>query len=449
LLKKHGGLWVDATTYCTRPLDGWLETYIEQGFFAFSFNHTAERMVASWFLYGEKNNLIINKWHEAAIQYCQTKQVIGTRNPCNTLEKWQSGEVENHYFWFHYIFGDLYRSDIEFKKAWDTVPKLSEKEPHFIQDHGMLKKLTVEAKKHIDLKKAPLYKLNYRFNEADYSNQSNLYYLLQTKPSQINIASTIYDVKDSIPNVRFIHIGKCGGTALLTAFKDQHVKLHNCHLVKPDFNPVHQYIIWIRNPLHRFSSAFNYSYALVNLDTSNLDINNLTIDNCLAPGWVRQKMENSLTYIYSTEYDELINYFETPNNLAESLTHTNSLIKEKALRLMNHPFEHLNKGIGWYLNNGEFVAEHNEQILFVGKVESMKTDIDKLSTILGIPLSSGNKKVRQNKTSGSSYLSPLAINNILDFYKRTDYKALKEMLKKGWIDDKTYQSYFVNFVEPS
>ena len=58
LIKKYGGLWVDATTYCTRPLDEWLEDYIEKGFFAFSFDRTSDRMIASWFLYGDKENYI-------------------------------------------------------------------------------------------------------------------------------------------------------------------------------------------------------------------------------------------------------------------------------------------------------------------------------------------------------------------------------------------------------
>ena len=36
LLARHGGVWVDATTYCLRPLDGWLGHAAVSGFFAFS-----------------------------------------------------------------------------------------------------------------------------------------------------------------------------------------------------------------------------------------------------------------------------------------------------------------------------------------------------------------------------------------------------------------------------
>ena len=38
LLEKYGGLWIDATTYCAKPLDDWLPQYITSGFFAFNKN---------------------------------------------------------------------------------------------------------------------------------------------------------------------------------------------------------------------------------------------------------------------------------------------------------------------------------------------------------------------------------------------------------------------------
>src|SRR5579862_9072654 len=34
LLERHGGVWVDATAYCARPLDEWLDGYTTEGFFA-------------------------------------------------------------------------------------------------------------------------------------------------------------------------------------------------------------------------------------------------------------------------------------------------------------------------------------------------------------------------------------------------------------------------------
>lgn len=36
LLRRYGGVWVDATAYCVRPLDDWLPPRLSSGFFAFT-----------------------------------------------------------------------------------------------------------------------------------------------------------------------------------------------------------------------------------------------------------------------------------------------------------------------------------------------------------------------------------------------------------------------------
>ncbi len=444
LLKKYGGLWVDATTYCTIPLDDWLENYIKSGFFSFSYKTTPngqpDRLISSWFLYGEKNNLIIDAWYQAVLIYFKTIKNIGAHTAVVSLERWNQGDREGHYFWFHYLFGDLCKVYLKFSNEWAQVPKISEAGPHFLQRSGMLNSMTKEVKNHIDTKKSPLYKLTYRYKHDDYNRQCSLHYLLEANLSFINIGNTIYQVRDVFPNLRFIHIGKCGGTSLLTAFKDQGIKLQNFHLTKPEFNPNHQYIIWIRNPLRRFVSAYNFSAALINFDTSGLDINKLTIDNCLAPSRIRHKMIHG--HCFESEYEELVLYFQTANNLAESLSHFDQSIRAKAFRLMSYPLEHISKGIGWYLTNGEFIKNHNKNILFVGKVETINADMKRLSIILNIPAEVKINKVRENDKLLSSYLSPLAVNNLLSFYRETDYKAIRELYACGWIDEKTFQSYW-------
>jgi len=444
LLKKYGGLWVDATTYCTRPLDDWLVERITQGFFAFNFEKSSnippDRPISSWFLYAEKDNYIIDCWYEKTVDYCKNTEIIGNENPESTKVKWLKGKLEEHYFWFHYLFENLYLSDNRFKNIWDTVPKLSEKGPHYIQHSGMLSRITNNVKKHIDFKKTPLYKLTYRFEKEKYTADCSLHYLLYPKFTTMNIAASNYKVKNCIPDIHFIHIGKCGGTALLIAFKEQEIKLDDFHLQKPKKpEKDDKYIIWIRNPLHRFVSAFNFSLALVNTPTKGLKPDSLTIYNCLAPARIRYKMKHDHTF--SKKYDDLINFFQTPNCLAEALSSQDEEIKTKALILMNDPLEHINKGIGWYLNNGDFIKENKEKIIFVGKTESMKVDTLNLSKTLGIPVQISKNKIREN-ASYSKYLSQLAVKNLLNFYHNTDYLALKALHEENWIDNNTYQSYF-------
>ncbi len=381
LLDKFGGCWCDATTFCNQPLDDWLYENIESGFFAF--NKPAEdRLLSTWFLYSEKNNYIISKWKEETIKY------------------WNNNDEMHTYFWFHYLFGNLYKIDNKFKNLWNLTSKISADYPHFLQNNNLLSIPTDIVINHINENKL-LYKLTYKIDMSEYNDKCILEYLYNTL------------------NLRFIHIGKCGGTTIVNNFD-----LIQYHLNRNYLND-ENYIIWIRHPLKRFVSAFNFSHSLINTDTNNLDINNLSLDNCLAPARMYIKMTNN--YTFSPRYDYLINYFQTPNNLAESLTNEDIKIKELAFELMNSELEHIYKGIGWYLYDGKFIEQNYNRILFVGSIENMENDMFKLSNMLNIDIT--KKKVRENIHVKNTSLTEKAIQNLLDFYKDTDYKALQTLVK--------------------
>ena len=163
LLNLYGGLWVDATTFCNKPLNDWLPKYINEGFFAFN-NPAPDRLLSSWFIYSEKNNYIIDKWYNKTLQYYKINNCPHT------------------YFWFHYLFGDLYNSDNIFKKLWDKVPKLSANGigPHYLQEKGMFNNISIQTKLDIDNKITPFYKLTYKCNFPEYNESTILYYLYST-----------------------------------------------------------------------------------------------------------------------------------------------------------------------------------------------------------------------------------------------------------------------------
>ena len=163
LLKLYGGLWVDATTFCNKPLNDWLPNYINEGFFAFD-KPGPDRLISNWFLYSEKNNYIIDKW-------------------CNkTLEYYIINNKAHTYFIHHYLFGNLYKSDKIFKEIWDKVPKLSANGngPHYLQEQGMFNNISIQNKLDIDNKITPFYKLTYKCNFPKYNENINLYYLYST-----------------------------------------------------------------------------------------------------------------------------------------------------------------------------------------------------------------------------------------------------------------------------
>jgi len=397
LLQKYGGCWCDATTFCTFSLDMWLNKCIGSGFFGFRI-YNDRRLLSSWFLYSEKGHYLVNKWKEQTIKY------------------WKVHNERTDYYWFHYQFTKIYKNDARFKRIWDSVPHVTADGPHYLLKFGILKRLTPHIKQVIDDKKSPVFKLTYKYDKPKFNRNKGcvLRYLLGT-----------------VGNIKLIHIGKCGGS-----FLEKKLNMIGKYHMKRDYKSGEEYIIWIRNPLKRFISAFWYSHTLINFDTSKLNINNLTIDNCLAPGKIRNKMLNGVTF--DKIYDNLINHFKTPNRLAEALTSTDTGERKKAVELMTNHNQHIFKGIGWYLYNGEFVKRNHKKILFVGRQENMKEDIVKLGKIL--KTNNLNEFVR----SGGNYdfdLSEKAVNNLLDFYKKTDYEALRTLMEFGFITKEIFEEY--------
>ena len=239
-------------------------------------------------------------------------------------------------------------------------------------------------------------------------------------------------------NIKYIHIGKCGGSTLTHSLSNNITGWY--HIASRDYKNNEKYIIWIRHPLKRFVSAFWYSHDLVNFETIHLKMKDITFDNCLFPKKIKKKIKYGRMYTYSKRYDFLINYFKSPNDLAESLTSLNQKRKKLAYELMKHQTEHIFKGIGWYLYNGKFIEKNHKKILFIGTQDNMNQDLKKLNTILKYPLKK-QKHIRNNNTPHNIHLSKLAIRNLKNHLKNTDYLALNYLLKYKFISRKIYNSY--------
>src|SRR5262249_7527187 len=68
LLHRFGGIWVDSTVYCLRPLDGWLDHAMPSGFFAFN-RPMPDVALSSWFLAAERGSHVIDVWRRKAMEY--------------------------------------------------------------------------------------------------------------------------------------------------------------------------------------------------------------------------------------------------------------------------------------------------------------------------------------------------------------------------------------------
>ena len=224
----------------------------------------------------------------------------------------------------------------------------------------------------------------------------------------------------------FIHIGKSGGTSVKKTLK-KILNIDFIHMQKVEYEPNTKYIIWLRDPLTRFVSAYNFAHNFIN------------------------KYKNNVVNIEGQRFIDLVNYFESANNLAENI-----YTDEFAYELMTYSnydrcrntncaqhVNHISKGIAYYLNDGKFIENHHKDIIFVGTLENIENDLNKLQKLLGI---TQLKKIKTQtwdniKTNKSKYLSPLAKQNLKKFYE-LDYYCIQLLVQYGLIDYNKVESYF-------
>lgn len=163
LLHEFGGVWVDATLFCNRPLDEWLPRVMDEGFFAFA-APAPDRLLASWFLSAEHDHYLISTWLRWLIEY------------------WSNRSRSNEYFWFHYLFRDMCKADSTAAAAWSRVPKVSADGPHALQFDGRMYRPAREVRGQIDWT-TPVFKLTHRLSE-ELKAGSLLEYLLDRYDDQ-------------------------------------------------------------------------------------------------------------------------------------------------------------------------------------------------------------------------------------------------------------------------
>ena len=125
LLRRYGGVWVDATVICLKPLDDWLPPVARHGFFAFLWTEAdkwfvlpnVHRIMTSWFLASEPEGAIIAPWEEKSFAY------------------WDGRRKPHDYYWVHLILEYLRLTDRSVRRAFDAMPKLGAYAPHLVHDY--------------------------------------------------------------------------------------------------------------------------------------------------------------------------------------------------------------------------------------------------------------------------------------------------------------------------
>jgi hypothetical protein len=163
LLHEYGGVWVDSTLLCRQPLDDWLPSLMQEGFFAYE-RPAPDRILASWFLAAEPGHPLMTKWCQACHLY------------------WRLRLKSDDYFWFHHLFEKLCSSDVDFRDRWARVPKLSGNErPHRAQQLGLGNE-DPDALSQLLQEQSPVLKLSHRHDPSLLGRSCLLNWLLADIP---------------------------------------------------------------------------------------------------------------------------------------------------------------------------------------------------------------------------------------------------------------------------
>jgi hypothetical protein len=196
LLARHGGVWADATCFCVRPLDDWLPQAVRSGFFAFS-RPGPDRIISSWFLAAERENILVTRWFDRLLAYWQDhtfrtdeRQMLAKaltrllRVSPRTRSWWFSQVVRDRlavgpYFALSYGLEKLIREDPACARIWSQTPRISAEDPHRLYRAGLLSPASASVRAEIDNRAVPMYKTSWRLDGQQIPAGSVLEYLLE------------------------------------------------------------------------------------------------------------------------------------------------------------------------------------------------------------------------------------------------------------------------------
>ena len=160
LLRKYGGVWVDSTVFCLRPLDEWLHAKLPSGFFAFA-RPGPDRMLSTWFLAAHAPHELVEDWYRRTSVY------------------WEGRDSRDCYFWFHKLFAEGYDADAAFRAAWDSTPEVSACGPYHFGPHAptLLNPISAEDRHMVDTASYPVLKLTHKLGTTVFPDNSFLHYV--------------------------------------------------------------------------------------------------------------------------------------------------------------------------------------------------------------------------------------------------------------------------------
>lgn len=186
LLIEHGGVWMDPTVFCVRPLDDWLSDKMKAGVFFFQ-KPGLDRLISNWFIAAEADNVLLRRliarladfWADSLeesrlpLPSSVEKQLIRVLSKHHGLARWRVRSpwrrlfAQPAYMVYHYLLSDMVLSDSEIKAIWSRMPEVSAVPPHRLQRLGLLEALTGEGEYLLSGVQSPLFKLTWKNIPSD------------------------------------------------------------------------------------------------------------------------------------------------------------------------------------------------------------------------------------------------------------------------------------------
>ncbi len=201
LLEKYGGVWVDASVFCTKPLNEWVFEYAKNGFFAFE-KPGYDRTISSWFIASEFKSPVISFWHNEVASFWQNAPITG-KYLTKVYRKLTTILIEIKlaflvksllkplkktfgffpYFWFHYLFDVAIENNTDAKLIWQTTKQISANGPHTLSFYGIESSPSQIIKNFIISNQTPLHKLSWRIEIKD---ESTIDFLIKENKKKYN-----------------------------------------------------------------------------------------------------------------------------------------------------------------------------------------------------------------------------------------------------------------------
>lgn len=180
LLRRHGGVWADATAFCFRPLDAWLCSRYT-GFAAFA-NPGRDRLMSNWFIAAENDNPVLLALYEMFIGFLRANTFPNQQHIKASEEfkrrkrrlkqsveasvRWLKPGVQARvgaapYFLFHYCFNKVMLQNPDLRAMWEEAA-LERRDPARLKDLAKTAGGLAVALREIEHNDWLLQKLNWR-----------------------------------------------------------------------------------------------------------------------------------------------------------------------------------------------------------------------------------------------------------------------------------------------